>query len=276
MAACRGVLARPPPHLPGFDLGRGAVVVMVGVSLLLLGLFLESDVLFVVGSSPLLAFGLTEVESVGFEVALAAEYWLRPRRFCFFAVPFLCELPGASGGAEAGGLGGCDADRFGVPMGLGVSSSGSDSASTVSPIGLGGSSCSSVPSALLRPALSLRLPAASLRFSSRIRSRSLASLCLKTSEAALRAFLPDLVPVPSSSESASNEPVLSVDGGLGDSDPVRWRLISCLKLSELVSRFVCCNERTLDSLFAVVSSALSLAHCWGRLADILCLLDDSA
>ena len=238
--------------------------------------FLESDVLFVVGSSPLLAFGWTEVGSVGFEVALAAEYWLRPRRFCFFAVPFLCELPGASGGAEAGGLGGCDADRFGVPMGLGVSSSGSDSASTVSPIGLGVSSCSSVPSALLRPALSLRLPAASLRFSSRIRSRSLASLCLKTSEAALRAFLPDLVPVPSSSESASNEPVLSVDGGLGDSDPVRWRLISCLKLSKLVSRFVCCNKQTLDSLFAVVSSALSLAHCWGRLADILCLLDDSA
>jgi hypothetical protein len=162
-----------------------------------------------------------------------------------------------------------------VPKGLGVSSSGSDSASTVSPIGLGGSSCSSVPSTLLRPARSLRRPAASLRFSSRIRSRSLASRCLKTSVAALRAFLFDLVPVPSSSESASNEPVLSVDGGLGDSEPVRWRLISCLELPKLVSRFVFCNEQTMHSLFAVVSSALSLAHCWGHLARILCLLDDS-
>lgn len=274
MAACRGFLARPP-HLPGFDFGTGTTVAMVGVSLLLLGLFLESDVLLVVGSSPLLAFGLTEVESVGFEVAFAAEYWLRPSLFCFLTVPFLCELPGASGGAEAGGLGGCDADRFGVPIGLGVSSSGSDSASTVSPIGLGWSSCSSVPSTLLRPALSLRLPAASLRFSSRIRSRSLASLCLKTSVAALRAFLFDFVPVPSSSESASKEPVLSVDGGLGDSDPVRWRLISSLELPKLVSRVVCCPKQMLDSLFAVVASTLSLAYCRSHIANILCLLDNS-
>ncbi|KAH0356766.1 hypothetical protein KCU81_g438, partial [Aureobasidium melanogenum] len=58
--------------------------------------------------------------SAGCEVAFAAVYWLRPSRFCFLAVPFLCELPGAIGGAEPGGLGGCDAGKLGVPMGFGL------------------------------------------------------------------------------------------------------------------------------------------------------------
>ena len=135
-------------------------------------------------------------------------------------------------------------------------------------------SCLDIPSALLLPALSLRLPAASFRFSSRVRSRSRASLCLINSAAALRAFLFDLGCVPSSSESASSEPVFNVDGGLGDSEPVRWRLISCLELQAFRQLLVVCLGQ-LDSLFAVVSSTLSFAHCWCRLADIFCLFDNS-
>ena len=120
MAACRGFLARPP-HFPGFGLAGGARIT-AGVSLLLLGLFLESVVLFVVGSSPLLPLGFVDAAFASdvFAGAFAAEYWLRPRRFCFLPVPFLCELSGARGVAEAGGLGGCDVERTGVPIGLGV------------------------------------------------------------------------------------------------------------------------------------------------------------